>query len=251
MGIRSYMLGAALMISMLLSTTVEAAVPDEVQAYAENEGIASFKARMGEDPEAFDLKQSQLDQAELGMGFETYRVDHESLKSADRGDTLQSMLVKNEEWTFVVMSEGAPLSLFTVQRDNNGLEVISGGGAARELMNAYHSFTTQYPNSNPKLAEIKGIQLFVGNSPDGSEVFLSSLEHAAGVSSTEIAPTSPLVAALIEQLNAPNQDHDGGADGLIRLPRLTWVWVTIGIIIGLLLLAAAIRHSKHKHNPNR
>ncbi|CAM4428983.1 hypothetical protein [Paenibacillus tarimensis] len=249
MRIRSYMLGAALMISMLLSTT-EAAVPEEVQAYAENEGIASFKATMGEDPKAFDLKQSQLDQAELGMGFETYRVDHESLKSADRGDTLQSMLVKNEEWTFVVTVDGTPLSLFTVARADNRLEVISGGGAAKELMNAYHTFTTQYPDSKPKLAEIKGIHLFVGNRPDHSEVFLSSLDHAAGVPSVEIAPTRPLVAALIEQLNAPNQDHDGGADGLTRLPRLTWVWVTIGVVTAVLLLAAAIRHNIHKRNSN-
>lgn len=252
---KKMMLVLVLMCISILSFSclAEAAPPEEINSFANAEGLRNLKEMVSEDPIGFGFSgKEEVDHLQLGEGFRINYIDPDKLRLADKQTSIKSILKETNQWEFVVLSNGKPKSFLTVGYENNALKVTSGGGTSVDFGIAYKKLLSSTTNrSTVTLVHDKGIRILVAEQ-DKTEMIIPEISpkksaYLRGIDNTELAASADLMSVLKDAQNAPDQDRDSGGLVTTHAPAKTTFprgAIIISVVIALAAVAIVIVSSK-------
>ncbi|WP_223067717.1 hypothetical protein [Paenibacillus caui] len=241
-------------LTLSFSSVAFGKAPDDINAFAASEGLKTFKELVSSDPAGYGYSgKEEIENVQLGDGFQVNYIDPAKLKSADSKASIKSIIRAVDQWDYVVLSNGKPKSFLTIGYENNELKVISGGGTAAEFGDAYDKLISNTTDKDKlNLVISKEIRILVGEK-DSAEIVVPGISpkksaYLDGIDNTKVSTSTELISILKKAQDNPKQDEDSG--GLVTTPYKTthFPWGAILISLVVALAVAFFLSKKMRHN---
>ncbi|WP_342552332.1 hypothetical protein [Paenibacillus sp. FSL R7-0652] len=215
------MICIGLMCSYFIApNTYAGSVPQDVQSFAEGEGLDQFKMMILEDPEGYGYKnEEEVKGVTLGRGFEVYLFDVN--KFPNISDSLIDVSKPTAQYDFIVKSGGMGKSFLSVERYEGKFRVVLAGGDASRLDESLHvmskALSTDISTVDPVLIKDGNIR-YLAMKVDGKEVNIPDVPKEknslmGGMDNHQLwdsAKTIDLLKEFQAQEVDPNTDGAGG-----------------------------------------
>jgi hypothetical protein len=111
----------------LLSPALAQTVTEDVISFANTEGLPLIKEGLTKDPEGYGYSnEAEISEITLGEGMQISFIDAEKLKIAS--DSLIETVSPQENWEFLILSNGSPKSKMVIQKDQSGAYQVTEFG---------------------------------------------------------------------------------------------------------------------------
>lgn len=200
--------------------TYAGSVPQDVQSFAEGEGLDQFKMMILEDPEGYGYKnEEEVKGVTLGRGFEVYLFDVN--KFPNISDSLIDVSKPTAQYDFIVKSGGMGKSFLSVERYEGKFRVVLAGGDASRLDESLHvmskALSTDVSTVDPVLIKDGNIR-YLAVKVDGKEVNIPDVPREknslmGGMDNNQLWDSAKTIDFLKEvqaQEVDPNTDGAGG-----------------------------------------
>ena len=207
------------MLSLPASAAIRSNVPENVEKFAQSEGLAYSQKMLSIEPTGFGLKnEEEARKLTLGPGLQRHVLDPDKLKSSSASMT--SILQPLDEWEFILEKEGQPFTAMTVSKREGKLIVTHIGGRTESLFQAWSVFDKETSEAQPILVSDKNIRYLVGKHKE-QEVAIPDLSEDRAValnnmSNKKLWPVADILKELkAQQAAAQNQPAMTGGSGSV------------------------------------
>ena len=215
------MICIGLMCSYLTAPNTYASnVPQDVQSFAQGEGLDQFKMMILEDPEGYGYKnEEEVKGVTLGKGFEVYLFDVNKFKNIS--DSLIDVSKPTAQYDFIVESGGMGKSFLSVERHEGKFRVVLAGGDASRLDESLNvmskALSVDVSTLDPVLIKDGNIR-YLALKVDGKEVNIPDVPREknslmGGMDNNQLWDSAKTIDFLKEvqaQEVDPNTDGAGG-----------------------------------------
>ena len=213
------------MLSFPASAAIRSNVPQDVERFAQSEGLSYSWKMLSIDPTGFGLKnEEEVRKLTLGPGLQRHVLDPEKLKSAPA--SMMSVVKPLNEWEFILEKDGKPFTAMTVSKREGKLVVTKIGGRTESLFQVWSVFDNETNEAQPILVSDKDIRYLVGKQKD-QEVAIPDLseDRAAqlnNMSNKKLWPAADILKELrAQQASAQNQSGTVGGNGSVSAQPTT------------------------------
>ena len=207
------------MLALPVSAKIRSNVPQDVEKFAQSEGLAESRKMLAIEPTGFGLKnEEEARKLTLGPGLQLHVIDPEKLKSSSA--SMMSIVKPLDEWEFILEKDGKPFTAMTVGKREGQFVVTKMGGGTESLFQAWSVFDNETNEEQPILISDKKVRYLVGKHKD-QEVAVPDLpvERAAqlnNMSNQKLWSAADILKELrAQQADAPNKLGTVGGTGSV------------------------------------
>lgn len=198
----------------LLSPIWAQDIADDVVSFANTEGLSLIKEGLSKDPEGYGYaNETEISEITVGEGMQIYFIDGAKLRTAS--ESLIETVTPQENWEFLILSNGIPKSKMIIQKDsNNSYQVTEFGGNPDTLAYAIQSLQAEGEVNEPTLIRERD-EYIAAFKKDNQELIIapqqvSSAESKGLSSNSEPQPPAHIINVLQSlQNNSSDNEKDG------------------------------------------
>ncbi|MGB8956336.1 MAG: hypothetical protein WCC10_13265 [Tumebacillaceae bacterium] len=205
------------MLMLPASAAIHSNVPQDVEKFAQSEGLAQAKKMLSIVPADVGLQNvEEVGTLTLGPGLQENMIDWEKLKKSELS-SMMSMLKPLQSWDFIIEKDGKPLTSMIVSKRDGKFYVSRIGGKTEAFNQAWNVFDVGTNEVQPTLVVDKNIRYLVGKHKE-QEVAVPELteERAASLknmSNKKLWPAADIVKTLKDQEEAAAAQNQSGTSG--------------------------------------
>lgn len=249
------------MLSLTFFSPVWAqAVAEDVVSFANTEGLTLIKEGLSKDPEGYGYANgAEINEITIGEGMQIHFIDGVKLREAS--NSLIETVTPQENWEFLVLSNGAPKSKMVIQKDSSGFyQVTEFGGNPDTLAYAIQSLQAEGEVSQPTLIRERDeyIAAFI---KDNRELIIApqqaSSAESKGLTSNSDPQTPDHLINVLQTMQNDSSDDEKDGSGTIASTyysndnnHLTRS-ITISIIIALIAVFIIWAYLRRKKQPKQ
>jgi hypothetical protein len=199
----------------LFSPAWAQAVAEDVVSFAKTEGLTLIKEGLTKDPEGYGYaNEAEISEITVGEGMQIHFIDGAKLRAAS--DSLIETVTPQENWEFLILSNGVPKSKMVIQKVSTGsYQVTEFGGNSDTLAYAIQSLQAEGEVSEPTLIRERD-EYIAAFKKDNQELIIapqqaSSAESKGLTSNSEPQAPEHLVDVLQTMQNDSSDDEQDGS----------------------------------------
>ncbi|MGB8954492.1 MAG: hypothetical protein WCC10_03910 [Tumebacillaceae bacterium] len=242
-----FALAATAQLTLPATAAIHSKVPQDVQQFAEQKGLAEAKKLLSLAPGDIGFSNSEeVNALVLGPGLQTYHIDVEKFNKSHAG-SFMSVITPNQEWEFLLQKNDRPVTSLTIIKDKNEFFLKGVGGSSDHIKSAWSQFDSYTVSKvEPALVIDRGIRYFVGTFENREiavpDLFGNPSMNLKNIASQQVVPASDIMRALkdFDEEIRKNQSQAGellfGSSGITaeqKTSKNTWT-TPLTIAIGIL-----------------